>query len=119
MSDEQALPRSGPEQAAGVERWGWYSIGVNIVLAGINLGIALASGSLAVEAEQVHNLVDLLSAIGMLIGLKLSTRKTNAFPYGLCKLENVIAVVLAGMTFVTCVGYLLHPSSRYSNRVGV
>jgi cation diffusion facilitator family transporter len=84
-----------------VERWGWYSIAVNIVLGLINLVIALASGSLAVEAEMVHNVVDLLTAIGVLIGLKLSTRKSKRFPYGLYKLENVITVVLAVMIFVT------------------
>ncbi len=95
------MPKSEPERTVGVERWGWYSIGINVVLAGINLGVALASGSLAVEAELVHNLVDLLSAIGVLIGLKLSSRKTKAFPYGLYKLENVIAVALSVMTFVT------------------
>jgi cation diffusion facilitator family transporter len=84
-----------------VERWGWYSIVVNVVLAAINLVIALASGSLAVEAEMVHNLVDLLTAVGVLIGLKLSARKSRAFPYGLYKLENVVTVVLAVMIFVT------------------
>jgi cation diffusion facilitator family transporter len=84
-----------------VERWGWYSIGVNVVLAAINAGIAAVSGSLAVEAEMVHNLVDLLTAIGVLIGVKLSTRKSKAFPYGLHKLENVVMVVLAGMIFFT------------------
>jgi cation diffusion facilitator family transporter len=84
-----------------VERWGWYSIGINVILIVINAGIALASGSLAVEAEMVHNLVDLLTAIGVLIGLKLSTRKSRAFPYGLYKLENVVTVVLAGMIFFT------------------
>jgi len=72
-----------------------------MVLAAINLGIALASGSLAVKAEMVHNLVDLLAAVGVLVGLKLSTRKSRAFPYGLYKLENVVAVVLAGLTFLT------------------
>jgi len=84
-----------------VERWGWYSIAVNVILIVINAGIAAASGSLAVEAEMVHNLVDLLTAIGVLVGLKLSTRKSKAFPYGLYKLENVITVVLAGMVFFT------------------
>jgi cation diffusion facilitator family transporter len=84
-----------------IERWGWYSIGVNVVLVITNLVIALASGSLAVEAEMVHNLVDLLTAVGVLIGLKLSTRKSKDFPYGLYKLENVITVVLAVMIFVT------------------
>jgi cation diffusion facilitator family transporter len=85
----------------GIARWGWYSIGINIILAAINLGIALASGSLAVRAEMVHNLVDLLTAVAVLVGLKLATRKSKAFPYGLYKLENVVSVVLAVMTFVT------------------
>jgi cation diffusion facilitator family transporter len=84
-----------------IERWGWYSIIINIVLAGLNLVIAAASGSLAVRAEMVHNLVDLLTAIGVLVGLKLATRKSKQFPYGLYKVENVITVVLAVMTFVT------------------
>jgi cation diffusion facilitator family transporter len=84
-----------------VERWGWYSIAINVILAIINLVIALASGSLAVEAELVHNLVDFLTAVGVLIGLRLSTRKSKDFPYGLYKLENVVTVVLAVMIFVT------------------
>jgi cation diffusion facilitator family transporter len=84
-----------------IERWGWYSIAVNVILALINLVIATASGSLAVEAEMIHNLVDLLTAVAVLIGLKLSTRKSKAFPYGLYKLENVVAVVLAVMIFFT------------------
>jgi cation diffusion facilitator family transporter len=84
-----------------VERWGWYSIAINVVLAVINLVVALASGSLAVKAELLHNLVDFLTAVGVLIGLKLSTRKSKEFPYGLYKLENVVTVVLAVMIFVT------------------
>ncbi|MBL7183704.1 MAG: cation diffusion facilitator family transporter [Anaerolineae bacterium] len=74
---------------------------VNVALGLINLVIARASGSLAVEAEMVHNLVDLLTAVAVLIGLKLSTRKSKDFPYGLYKLENVVAVVLAVMIFFT------------------
>jgi cation diffusion facilitator family transporter len=96
------LPNRTPDgQVADVERWGWYSIGVNVILALINLAIARASGSLAVEAEMIHNFVDFLTAVGVLIGLKLATRKSKAFPYGLYKVENVVSVVLAVMTFVT------------------
>jgi len=84
-----------------LERWGWCSIMVNVALGLINLVIARASGSLAVEAEMVHNLVDLLTAVAVLIGLKLSARKSKDFPYGLYKLENVVAVVLAVMIFFT------------------
>ena len=84
-----------------IERWGWYSIGVNVVLAAINAVISARSQSLAVSAEMVHNLVDLLTAIAVLVGLYLSGPKTKAFPYGLYRLENALAVVLALMTFVT------------------
>ncbi len=97
MTPEHA-PTTAP---VNVERWGWYSIGVNVALIGINLLVARASGSLAVGAELIHNAVDLLTAIAVLVGLKLATRKTAQFPYGLYKLENIIAVGLAGMTFLT------------------
>jgi len=84
-----------------VERWGWYSIGVNVVLTLLNLVIAAASGSLAVAAEMVHNLVDLVASIAVLIGLKLSQRKSKSFPYGLYKVENVVAVAIALLIFFT------------------
>jgi len=99
-----------------IERWGWYSIAVNVILVLINLAIATASGSLAVEAEMIHNLVDLLTAVAVLIGLKLSTRKSKTFPYGLYKLENVVAVGLAVMIFFTAYEIardaLLEPTRR-------
>jgi len=96
-----AAAPAAPTQPTNVERWGWYSIGINVALALINWVVALASGSLAVRAEMVHNIVDLLTAIGVLVGLKLATRKSKAFPYGLYKVENVVSVVLGGMTFLT------------------
>lgn len=88
------------EPTTAPTRWAWYSIGVNMVLVGLNLSVAAASGSLAVGTEVVHNGVDLLSAAGVLVGIKLATRKSRAFPYGLYKLENVIAVAVAGLIFV-------------------
>jgi len=84
-----------------LERWGWGSIAVNVLLAVLHGAVALRSGSLAVAAELVHNVVDLLSAVAVLIGLKLAQRKPRAFPYGLYKVENVVAAGLAVMVFVT------------------
>jgi divalent metal cation (Fe/Co/Zn/Cd) transporter len=54
-----------------LERWGWGSIAVNVVLVALHGAVALRSGSLAVAAELVHNVVDLLSAVAVLVGLKL------------------------------------------------
>jgi divalent metal cation (Fe/Co/Zn/Cd) transporter len=65
-----------------IERWGWYSIGINVVLIVINAGIAAVSGSLAVEAELVHNLVDLLTAIGVLMMYySAMTAQTGSFRF--------------------------------------
>lgn len=84
-----------------VERWGWASIGVNILLSLLNLGISIASGSLAVAAEMIHNLVDLAASVTVLVGLKISQRRSKAFPYGLYKVENVVSIGIAGLIFFT------------------
>jgi divalent metal cation (Fe/Co/Zn/Cd) transporter len=84
-----------------LERWGWYSAGVNVVLAMAHGIIALISGSLAVTAELVHNAADLLTAIAVIVGLRLATRKSDAFPYGLYKVENLAAIALALVIFLT------------------
>jgi cation diffusion facilitator family transporter len=82
-------------------RVAWASIGVNVVLSLLNLAIAVASGSLAVTAEMVHNLVDLAGSAAVLAGVKISERKSRSFPYGLYKVENVVAVVVAILIFFT------------------
>ena len=81
-------------------RVGWYSVFVNVILFGLNLLMAAYSGSLALRAETAHNLLDLAASLSVLGGLALSQRKSHEFPYGLYKLENMVAVFIAfGMFF--------------------
>ena len=82
-------------------RVAWASIAVNIFLSLLNLAIAAASGSLAVAAEMVHNLVDLVASVAVLAGVKISERESRDFPYGLYKVENVVAVGVAILIFFT------------------
>ena len=82
-------------------RVAWASIGVNILLSLLNLALATASGSLAVTAEMIHNLVDLAVSVAVLVGVKISERKSRAFPYGLYKVENMVAVGVAILIFFT------------------
>ncbi|MGE0826636.1 MAG: cation diffusion facilitator family transporter [Candidatus Binatia bacterium] len=84
-----------------VERVGIYAILVNIFLFGLNVAMAALSGSLALAAEGVHNLADLTAAVAVFAGLKLSQRKSRAFPYGLYKIENVVAIGVAFLIFFT------------------
>jgi cation diffusion facilitator family transporter len=77
------------------ERMGIYSLGVNLFLAGLKAALALASGSLALAADAVHSSVDVVGSLVVLGGLVIARRKSRAFPYGLYKVENVAAVVVA------------------------
>ncbi len=82
-------------------RWAWYSIAAGLVLVALLGMIAAFSGSLAVVAELIHNVVDLVAAGAVLIGLKIAARKSDVFPYGLYKVENLVAAAIGGMIFFT------------------
>ncbi len=97
MSTVESERRAAPPAS----RVAWASIGVNVILSLLNLAIATASGSLAVAAEMVHNLVDLVASVAVLAGVKISERESHAFPYGLYKVENVVAVGVAILIFFT------------------
>jgi cation diffusion facilitator family transporter len=83
-----------------LERWGWASILVNVGLSTLNLVLTFASGSLAVAAEVTHNFVDLAASAAVLLGLKLSARRSETFPYGLYKVENLVAAGVSILVFV-------------------
>ncbi|WP_176761293.1 cation diffusion facilitator family transporter [Desulforhopalus singaporensis] len=75
------------------ERVAWLSILVNLVLVSIKTALAFLSGSIAVRADALHSLADVLSSIIIIIGIKISKRSSRAFPYGLYKVENLVALV--------------------------
>jgi cation diffusion facilitator family transporter len=85
----------------GPERWGWFSLLVNVALIGLHGGLALASDSLAVSAEVIHNLLDLVGAAAVLVGIRLAGRKLRRFPYGLYKVESMVALGLAVLVMLT------------------
>lgn len=83
------------------ERVALYSILVNVFLLGLNLVMATYSGSLALMAETAHNLADLAASAAVWVGLRLSQRKSGAFPYGLYKVENVAAIIVGLFIILT------------------
>jgi len=65
------------------------SIVVTAFLAVIKYSISIISGSIALIADAIHSLTDVISSIGVLIGLKISSRKpTETFPYGFYKFDK-------------------------------
>jgi cation diffusion facilitator family transporter len=100
--DEQTTTKAGTVATAiRPERWGWLSLLVNVVLVGVHGILAIASGSLAVSAEVAHNLLDLLGAVAVVIGIRLASQKSRRFPYGLYKVESMVALGLACLVLLT------------------
>jgi len=75
------------------EKTAWLSILTNLLLVGIKTVVVLISGSLAVTADAIHSLSDVVSSTIILIGIKISERPARGFPYGLYKVENLVAMV--------------------------
>jgi cation diffusion facilitator family transporter len=75
------------------------SILVNTGLAVFKFVLGTLSGSVAIVADGIHSTSDIVSSIAVLLGLRLSQRKSKNFPYGLYKVENIIAIVSAMAIF--------------------
>ena len=72
------------------------SIGVSTFLAVVKYLIGILSGSIALIADAIHSLTDVISSIGVLIGLRISSREpTKEFPFGFYKAENIASLFLA------------------------
>lgn len=58
---------------------------VNGFLTSAKLFLCEISGSMALKADAVHSLADVVSSLSILGGILISDRKTKTFPLGLCK----------------------------------
>ena len=91
------------------EKTAWFSLLINLLLVAIKASLAFLSGSLAIKADAIHSLTDVVSASVILIGIKISKRSSRNFPYGLYKVENLVAlgtsllIFLAGYEIVMAV----------------
>jgi cation diffusion facilitator family transporter len=76
-----------------------YSTLLNILVAGTKGVLAWLSGSAALLADTIHGFSDTFASLLVLVGIWLSKRKSEAFPWGLYKVENFVALVSAGLIF--------------------
>ena len=90
------------------------SIGVNILLFVFKLIMALYSGSVSLLADAIHSSTDVISSIVLLIGIRISGRKSRQFPFGLYKVENLISLGIAFLIFLA--GYEIIREIFFENR---
>lgn len=86
-----------------VARVALLSLLVNLGLVGIKLLLSEISGSLALRADAVHSVVDVFGSTALILGIFIAGRKSRGFPYGLYKVENLVAVVISLLLFLTAV----------------
>lgn len=81
------------------------NIVINIVLAVVKLTVGAVSHSEALLSDGVHSVTDIFSSLVVMIGVKLSARRSDAkHPYGHERMECVAAVILAVFVGATGIG---------------
>lgn len=89
------------QQTPSVVRVALYSLLFNLSLLGAKIFLSAITGSLALQADAVHTLVDVLASAALILGLKISERKSESFPLGLYKVENLASIAISFLLFFT------------------
>jgi cation diffusion facilitator family transporter len=82
------------------EKAAYLSIILNTSLTLIKYILASLSGSVALMADAIHSLTDVISSTSVLMGIKLSKRRSKTFPYGLYKVENLVSLAMSLLIFL-------------------
>jgi cation diffusion facilitator family transporter len=78
-----------------------YSLLFNLGLVVAKFFLFAISGSLALRADAVHTLVDVLASLALILGLRISERRSQSFPLGLYKVENLASIAISFLLFFT------------------
>lgn len=82
------------------ERWILGSLLLNLFLSVLKLFFGVITNSLGLIAEAIHSFSDLVASVISFIGVKLSAKKSEDFPYGLYKIENIAALIISLFLFL-------------------
>ncbi|KAF5058698.1 Ferrous-iron efflux pump FieF [anaerobic digester metagenome] len=77
------------------------SLLVNVGLVLVKLLLSNSTGSLSLRADAVHSFIDLFASVALILGLVISRRESVTFPYGLYKVENLVAIAISFLLFGT------------------
>ena len=109
VADAHDHEHFGPADAAVMAtregtRATWMSLGGLVVTAAIQFVVAMASGSVALLADSIHNVTDALTAIPLLIAFRLARKPpTRRYPYGYHRAEDVAGLVIVAFILVSAI----------------
>lgn len=87
----RCLQRMAPTEKAEA-----IAVVASVFMAAGMITVATISGSVAVLAEGIDTCVDIVTSVAVMIGLKLSKRRSADFPYGLYEV-NIVTVAIAAL----------------------
>lgn len=80
----------------------WLSLGALALTAGLQVGIYLLSGSVALLADTIHNFTDALTAIPLLIAFRLAREPpSRRYPYGYHRAEDIAGLIIVAMILLS------------------
>ncbi len=83
------------------EHWALVSLLLNLLQSALKLVGGLMTGSLSLLGEALHSFSDATASVIAYLSIKFSEKKHERFPYGLYKLENIGAIVIAFFLIVS------------------
>ncbi len=97
-------------------KWSFIILGITCI---IQIAVVVASSSVALLADAIHNVGDAATAIPLWIAFTLARRKPSArFPYGLGRVEDLAGVSVVAIILISALvaGYealdrLIHPQT--------
>ncbi len=96
---------------------GLVSVIVNIALFAVKLYAGIITGSIALIADSWHTLSDSLSSIGVMVAVKLSSKKPDAdHPFGHGRWEQIAALFIAFLLAVIAYEFAKDSIERFNNR---
>lgn len=93
-------------------RVAFYSTLLNILVAALKGILAWLSGSSALLADMIHGFSDTFASLLVLVGIWLSKKKSEEFPWGLYKVENLVSLVSAALILFASYEIFLYAFTR-------
>ena len=91
-----------------------YSALTTLILSGFKAVFGMLSGSIALTADAVHSFTDVVGALAVWFGFKLSQRKPDKqFSYGYYKAESFAAFFVSVIVILAGLGLLRESYSHF------
>jgi len=84
-----------------LEKTALISVLGNVLVSAMKFAAGTMFGSVALIADAMHSFTDIVGSIAVFFGVRFADKKSEKFPYGLYKLENMVSLFIALIVFWT------------------